>query len=160
MNISEIADEIRRELGSASDVSTPSIAYWLRNHLGDLNDLIGTSFVLQEDSISVLPEISDEEKAIMKKMYNIYFYDTMIRRFLGAAANDIVLEVSSDGATVRTVNKNELSKTYLQMKKAEKEDLDDLIYGYANRSVAPLQVAGDDTIPAPDSTYPSQYNRT
>jgi hypothetical protein len=145
MTTLSIADEIRRELGDSS-VSAPSIAFWLVNHIGDLNNLIQSSFAISADSISISPDLGQEEKSIFKKLYNIYYYEGKIRSFLGAAANDIVLEVSSDGATVRTVNKNELSKTYVQMKKMESEDLKALLAGYAGRSVSFLQVCGDDTI--------------
>jgi len=145
MKVVSIADEIRRELDDSS-LSTPSISYWIVNNIGDLNNLIATSFQVSEDSIDISPELNVDEKAILKKLYSIYFYDKKIRSFLGVASQDIILEVSSDGGTVRTVNKNEISKSYIQMKKLEQESLDKLVKGYNNNSVAPVQVCGDEEL--------------
>lgn len=156
MTILSVADEIRRELADNS-VSTPSICFWLVNNVGSLNNLIGTNFLISSDSINLTPDLSQEEKSIYKKLYNIYFYDKKIREFLGAASNEIVLEVSSDGGTVRTVNKNEISKSYIQMKKLEQETLDKLISSYSSNDFKPLQVCGDERLT--ESSY-AQYNRS
>ena len=61
----------------------------------------------------------------------------------------------------QTNNKNELSKTYLALKKEEYSELTDLINAYKLRKASPLQVAGDDTVraefPSNNEGYP--YNR-
>ena len=55
--------------------------------------------------------------------------------------------MASDGSRVRKINKNELSKTYLALKKEEYSELTDLINAYKLRkSSPPVQVAGDDTV--------------
>jgi len=70
--------------------------------------------------------------------------------------------VASDGSRVRKINKNELSKTYLALKKEEYMELMDLINAYKLRKSSPVQVAGDDTVRGEYATnnnelYP--YNR-
>lgn len=156
MKIHLIADEIFRELGRPSSYSIPSIAFWLRNHIGDLNLLVGTSFAIDTDTISIIPELAEEDKSILKKLFNIYYYGILASQFLGAASQDIVTEVSSDGATVRMVNKNEVSKSYVQLKRDEEAALKDLVKGYNANSITFLQVVGQDTIGAtqrPDTNF-------
>ena len=50
---------------------------------------------------------------------------------------DPVVEVASDGSRVRKINKNELSKTYLALKKEEYSELTDLINAYKLRKASP-----------------------
>ena len=109
----------------------------------------------------VIVSIQPEEAAILKKMYVVHYYDKQIRSTVGAASTDPVVEVASDGSRVRKINKNELSKTYLALKKEEYSELTDLINAYKLRKTSPLQVAGDDTVraefPSNNEGYP--YNR-
>jgi hypothetical protein len=63
---------------------------------------------------------------------------------LGAASTNVLLEVTSDGSTIRTVNRNELAKSYITMKRMEQQGLDDLVINYKAGNFLPAQVAGDD----------------
>ncbi len=151
--IVDISDEIYSELGSPSDLSLPLISYWLQRNIGVLNSLIQTSYSIlitniSPQSIEINPELGEDEKSIYKKAYYIYWYDKLIRANLGAANWDVALEVDSDGATVKTVNKNEIAKTFLMLKKANQEELDELITGYYLNRTTPLAVAGSDDIAA------------
>jgi hypothetical protein len=146
MKVLDIADEIFRELSFPSDISISSISFWLRSNVGSLNNLISTSFAVNSSTLEFDADLTEQEKVILKKLYTIHYYDLKIRSTLGAAANDAILEVSSDGATVRKINKNEVSKTYASIKKQESEDLQKLVNGYKSSAATPLQVAGDDTI--------------
>jgi hypothetical protein len=94
----------------------------------------------------VIVSIQAEEAAVLKKMYIVHYYDQQIRSTVGAASTDPVVEVASDGSRVRKINKNELSKTYLALKKEEYMELVDMINSYKLRKSSPVQVAGDDTI--------------
>jgi hypothetical protein len=96
-------------------------------------------------SSPVIVEIQPEESSILKKMYVVHYYDQQIRSTVGAASTDPVVEVASDGSRVRKINKNELSKTYISLKKEEYSELIDLINAYKLRKASPVQVAGDDT---------------
>ena len=90
--------------------------------------------------------IQPEEASILKKMYIVHYYDQQIRSTVGAASTDPVVEVASDGSRVRKINKNELSKTYISLKKEEYRELTDLVNAYKLRKASPVQVAGDDTL--------------
>ena len=94
-------------------------------------------------------------------LYYVNYYDLKIRATLGAASNDSVIEVASDGARVRKINKNELSKTYASLKKQEYGELSDMITAYKLRLSAPVQVAGDDTTVGSHDPFRTQhFNRS
>jgi hypothetical protein len=109
----------------------------------------------------VIVSIQAEESSVLKKMYIVHYYDQQIRSTVGAASSDPVVEVASDGSRVRKINKNELSKTYISLKKEEYAELTDLINAYKLRKSSPVQVAGDDTVVGRYSlNYEGYYNRT
>ena len=199
MKIVDIADEIFRELGNPSTISIPSIAFWIRSNVGELNNRINTTFKIVDygadayefsgsfvspqyepqafneatgalglsassnngtASTPAIVAIQPEEASILKKMYVVHYYDQQIRSTVGAASTDPVIEVASDGSRVRKINKNELSKTYISLKKEEYSELTDLINAYKLRKASPVQVAGDDTVAGQYSiNYGDSYNR-
>ena len=192
MKIVDIADEIYRELSEPSTISIPSIAFWIRSNVGELNNRINTTFKIRDTNPDIyelsgsfvaasnepqvfneatgalglgdpaIVAIQPEEASILKKMYVVHYYDQQIRSTVGAASTDPIVEVASDGSRVRKINKNELSKTYIALKKEEYSELIDLINAYKLRKSSPVQVAGDDTVVGQYSInydgYP--YNRT
>jgi hypothetical protein len=90
-------------------------------------------------------------------MYNVHYYDQQLRSTLGAASNDPVIEVVSDGSKVRKINKNELSKTYTTLKKQEYGEMIDMVNAYKLRLSAPVQVAGDDTVVGAHTPYRTHH---
>ena len=111
-------------------------------------------------STPAIVAIQPEEASILKKMYIVHYYDQQIRSTVGAASTDPIIEVASDGSRVRKINKNELSKTYIALKKEEYSELIDLINSYKLRKASPIQVAGDDTVAGQYSiNYGGYYNR-
>jgi len=153
MKVIIIAEEIFSELGSPADLGVNAISCWLRANVGALNNQIFTSYTLSDNGSEISPELGLEEKAIFKKMYAVYWYSQQVRNNLGAAAYSFV-SLSQDGDTIQTVNKNELSKSYIQMKRMETEELTSLVSSYKQRSAVPRQVAGDDLVPASAYPYP------
>lgn len=149
MKVVDLATYIIDELGDSDSISIPSVSFWLRagSNLGKLNNAINTSFTLN-DSLEVVDgdgiEITDIEGAIYAQMYYVYFYQRQSTSMLGAAQYDSVVEVSSDGGTIRMLNKNELSKTYNQLRKDAKTLLDDMINSYKFHEYKPQQVVGYD----------------
>ncbi|MAH47098.1 hypothetical protein CMI37_14825 [Candidatus Pacearchaeota archaeon] len=154
MKIVDIADEVYRELAAPTSLSIPAVAYWLRSNIGALNNYINTSYVInattfeieQTDRSDVTSEISEEAKAILKKMYMVHHYDKEIRTNIGAASTDTVIEVSDAGSRVRKINKNEVMKTLANIKKQEHDELQRLIAAFKIKGSAPRQVTGDDTV--------------
>ena len=161
VKIVSIADETYRELASPSDLSIAAISFWLRTNLGQLNNLINTSYALDVNTQELETGLSIEEAVIFKKLYFVHYYDIKIRATLGAASSDSVVEVSSDGARVRKINKNEISKTWMSARNLERDDLTRLVTAYKLTESSPRQVAGDDTITEGNNTRAQDlYNRS
>ena len=76
----------------------------------------------------------------------MHYYDLKIRSTLGAASADPVVEVTSDGASVRKLNRNQTSQLFLSLKKQEMEDYNSLVANYKMLKSKPIQVVGDDTV--------------
>jgi len=150
--IVDVADEVYRELGEPSDISIASVAYWLRTNIGKLNVLLNKPYLINETTLEIYS--SDEpkdpfginEKTIFKKIYTVYYYERLFRNALGAASTDSVIDISQNGFSARKINKNELAKTYSELKKQADAELKILTDKYEINVIAPLQVAGDDTI--------------
>lgn len=150
MKVVDIADEIYRELDSPTDLSIPAISFWIRSNVGALNNYINTKFLINaglevEDSVDENKVLALEEVAILKKMYFIHDYEKKLRSVLGAASLDAVIQISDLGTSIRKVNKNEVGKTFAQVKKQEQEELKNMIAAYKMAASSPRQVAGDDT---------------
>jgi hypothetical protein len=146
MKIVDIADEIFRELDQPTETSIPQIAYWVRVNIGTLNTLIYTEYKIDTTTLEISPDPGIEEKAILKKLYAVHFYDKKIRTSMGANALDAVVEVMSDGAKVRKVNRNQTSQIIVSVRKHEQENLNQLVESYKSLKSPPMQVAGDDTV--------------
>jgi high-affinity K+ transport system ATPase subunit B len=152
MKITDISHEIFTELGSPTTLSIPAIAFWIRSSVGTLNNLINSSFEenasheIEKTIDGVTSEIGRDEVSILKKMYLVHFYDSMIRDSIGAASWNSVIEVSDMNARVRKINKSEIGKTLAQVKKEEQSQLDRLVVHFKSKGGTPLQVAGDDTV--------------
>jgi len=156
--IVSLADEIYRELGNPTDMSIATISFWLRTNLGQLNTLLNITTALDDVTLELEGAgLTVDQGVVFKKLYFIHFYDLKIRSTLGAAGTDPVIEVSSDGARVRKINKNELSKTWLAARSAEEAELTKLVTAYRITACEPIQVAGDDTIAEKENTRLESY---
>lgn len=169
MKVVDIADELYNELGSPSTLSIPAITYWLRSNIGSLSNYLNEVFTLNTTTLDIEKTVNEEkvqidedEKDILKKMYHVHFYDITLRSTISAAGTDSVVEIQTDDTRVRKINKNELTKTYISLKRMEQEELNKLINGYKIKKSAPLQIAGDDTVKGqfPHRTYEDNKNRT
>lgn len=138
MNVTDIADETYRELGNPSGSSIPKIVFWFTSNIGQLNVLIGSCYTAELEIIS--PDLSDIDKVIFKLLYTIYYYDRLIACNLGASAFDWS-EVIEGDTSLRRVSKNEISKTYLQLKKALEDRLNRLIMLKRQGEVLPVSLS-------------------
>lgn len=158
MKVVDIADELHRELGDPTFLSIPAIAYWLRTNIGALNSYINTTFWINSTTFEIeeketdtagleaTVEIGEEERAILKKMYMVHFYEIKLRDNIASLATDTVVSVSDDGSSVTKVNRNEVNRVYQNIKRQEYNELKDLINSFKLTKAAPLQVAGNDTV--------------
>lgn len=146
MKFIDIAIELHEELEAPTDIIPAAIGSWLRYNFSKLNSLINTSLELNVNGTETTPELTQNEKAILKSLYLIHYYDNKVRTNLGAAGTDVVTEISSDGARFRKVNKTEVAKSYIQIRKDEQDHLKELINGYKRIGNIPRAVHGDDDL--------------
>jgi hypothetical protein len=144
--IASIAQEIFEELGEPSDFSISAIAAWLRRNIGGLNNFLNESFSINDQGLEISPALNDIQKYIFKKMYNVHYFDLKIKSVGSLATTDFVT-IKDDIGSVQKVNKNEVLKNYISIRKQEYEELKGLANQYHSNEVYPMQVAGDDTIP-------------
>lgn len=135
MNIVDIADQLFRELQEPDDISIPNIIFWLQSNLNTLNLLIGTSYALDENEV-VVPELGDTESAVLKYLYLIYYYGRLVKISLGAASYSWT-ELNEGDTTIRVVSKNEIAKSYIQLKSALELQLNRLIFSYKQGNISP-----------------------
>jgi hypothetical protein len=112
--IVDIADEIYRELGEPSDVSIPSVAFWLRTNLGKLNILINKRYTINTLDLEI-DVISSEtftitEKSIFKKMYNISYYDRQIINLIGKSRNINLVNTDVSTSGVNSADSIQISE--------------------------------------------------
>lgn len=161
MLIVDLANEVYEELNEDSMISIPSVAFWLRNgtNIGKLNDLINTTFGLNA-SLEIIDSSSNQigfsEAAIYAQLFYVSFYTRKAQSFLGAAGIDNVTNIQSDGGVITFVNRNEIAKTFIQLKKDAKTTLDQLINRYKFYNTRAVQVTGDDLF-IPE--HPLEYGR-
>lgn len=134
----DIADEIYRELDEPEDVSIASISYWLTSNVGKLNGLIDIEVSVVNNEFS--PEIDNDQKVILKKLYEIHYYQRQIKKNLGAASYSSFSEVKEGNRTVRRVNKNEIAKTYKLMVTDLNDELIQLLIAYRMNRADPMQL--------------------
>lgn len=149
MKIVDIANEIYIESGSPTSTNIPVISFWIRGKIGDINNLLFEDFTLNSNYEIVDgggTEIPFEVVSIIKKMYKIYDFEVQIRSNMNALTTDSIIEVQDQGSSVRKVNKNEVSKTFVSLKNTEEESLNRLITAYRMKGAKPLQVVGDDIV--------------
>ena len=151
MYADQIASGIFSDLDSPSNLSVISISSWVRNNIGTLNNYIFTDFVTPTGGVDQIyssgtPTIYLEERegSILKQMYSVKYFERMMQSNLGAASVSVLMELESDGGKIKTVNKNELSKTWLSAKKEAQTELKDLIHYYKMNKSLPRGISGEE----------------
>ena len=111
MKVVDIASELFEELGSPTDTSITAITYWVRSHVGSLNNLVFKDYTVNGTTLEIInsdeAEIGINEVSILKKLYEIYRWDVLIRSRLVALDSDDLIEVTDEGSSVRKVSKND-----------------------------------------------------
>jgi hypothetical protein len=152
MSVSDIATEIFEELNSPTDISVLSIFSWLVGNIGKLNNICGITVALDDTGDEFDRDLSLEEKDIFKLLYLLYYYDRQIKQNLGAAAYDSsIVELREGNRFVRVVNKNEISKSYLQLRAQLQSDLWSLVNAYKTNMLTALSV--DNVLEIPTLPY-------
>ena len=155
MTLADIADEIYLELDEPTDVSSPSITFWLTSNIGKLNNLLGTSFEIVASE--AVPELNEQQKSIYKILYFIHYYKRQVNSNLGAAGYAAIAEVKEGNRTVRRTNKTEVAKNYRSVVADYNDDLMQQLMAYKMNQCTPEQfVVGNPILTEGVDGYP--YN--
>lgn len=154
MKVVDLATQIFFELSEPSYLTIPSVAYFIRGKVGAINNLLFEDFYIEETSgqFEILhsdgSEISEEACSVILSLYKVHDFGVQVRATLNALANDSIVEFTDNlqGSTIRRSDRNTTSKTYVSLKAAEQENLNDLIGAYRMNHTEPSQIAGDDTV--------------
>lgn len=159
-NLEDIAEEIVTDLNL--DISNAAVVFWIRNNLGQLNNLIYTSYSSNDTDGQISPVIDIESIAILKKIYELHHQTSLIRDNLGASAFSSVVEVSEAGNKVRLVNKTELGKIHADIRSQLADELKNLVNSYLLKQggTAAKSVDGvDGSLPEANFYTSDRYNR-
>jgi len=140
MKLTDLADHVFRNLGEPTDASIPNITFWLEGRIGELNNLINTTIVYDPVTQDFSPELTDEQASIFGLMYSISYFTRLIKVSLGAGAFDWS-EISDGDTTIRRVSRNEMSKTYIQLRNQIQTELNDMIFYYKQNRTVPYSLS-------------------
>lgn len=161
LSITDLANLIwYDELDETDQTTIPEVAFWLRNSgIGKLNNLIFTSFDIDSSTLEITPASSFglEEAIILVQLYLVKYYSLQVTKFLGAVGVNDVIEYNENGMVIRKLNKNEMAKTWIQLRDKTKEDLKDLITGYKISKSTAKSIEGQELNLL--STMLPRYNR-
>lgn len=141
-------------LGEPSNVSVPSICAYFRCDVGELNNLLGTCFQLNNiQGTNYLELVVGQNTgslidrgaiAVYSQMYLVRYYERLIRNFTGIGNVNILVQASSDEGTLRFVDRANLAKIYVQLRKDAEVVLIQMVNKYKQRHQTANQVTGDD----------------
>lgn len=129
MCITNLADQIYKELGEPSDVSVPAIAFWLQRNIYKLNNELLTSYFI-DDNLIITPDLDGGAAAILSLMYQKSYAMLQYNRNLGASGYSSIQEFKEGNRTVRRFNKTELAKLFLQQSRDIQNDINRMVLGY------------------------------
>lgn len=145
-SIGTVASGLWEDMGEPTNVSVSYISGWLSFNIGKLNNWIGTNysgvsngFVSMDYYGNLNSGLGAEELDIYKMLFWYAFYSRALVQSLGAASVDPVIEIQDDSSIIRVINKNELSKTWMQAKKDIQEDITQAVRLYKDNHSNPVQ---------------------
>lgn len=145
----------RNELSESELISVPSLSAYYRANVGDLNNLIGSSYTLNNEpgtanylelvnNGNINSLIDDGAAQIYKYVYLLSYYSRLVRNFTGVGNYQILTEATSDGGTLRFDARLGYAKLYVQLRKDVEETLNRLVNKYKFRNQTAVDVQGDD----------------
>lgn len=126
-----------------SEVNISSISGWLEANIGELNNLLYTSF----SGANV--DLNPEQANIYKHLYLGHYYKKKSRNAIKALAGgsgSAILSIRDEDSSVTFVNSNEISKQFRQISKDNFEEMNRLVNFYNSYQAAPVQVVGKNMV--------------
>lgn len=140
-NIGDLANSIFEYEFDSTGVSLTSISGWLSENIGELNNLLYTSFSGVNGEI---PDLKLEEQNIYKELYLYNFYTKQARNTLRGILDNSsnILSIEDGEQTINFVNRNEVAKVYRGLAQDAQNRLEKLVYAYQSYTSHPRQVGG------------------
>ena len=141
-SISGLANDIFINELDSTGTSVAAISGWFESNLGQLNNVIYTSFSGVDGTV---PGMGLEESSIYKEMYLYHHYTKATRNALRGIANDTngnILSVRDGDNAITFVNKNEVSKVFKGLATDSSAKLGSLVANYNSFQSSPRQVGG------------------
>lgn len=143
MTLTPLAEEVFSDLSEPTDTTVVAITAWMAANLGKLNALTDESFEMV--SADIIPDMDNIQQSILKQLYLVKYWLQKTNANLGAAAYDTpVLEITEGDRTTRLINRNEIAKNFLALKRDANDELLRLITAYKLAKASPVQVIADD----------------
>ena len=151
-NIGDLANSIYVNEFDSTGVTVEAISGWLENNIGQLNNVLYTSFSGENGNVSGL---NLEEQNIYKQMYLYHYYTKQTRNTIRGIANDTngnIISVRDGDNAITFVNKNEVSKVYRSLAQDVYDGLQSSITSYNIYNASPKQVGGLESLPLQSGT--------
>ena len=140
-NIGTLATSIFENEFDSTGITVASISGWLENNVGELNNLLYTSFSGVSGDVSGL---NLEEQNIYQEMFLHHYYKKQTSDTLRGITDNTnnITSVRDGEQTISFVNRNEVSKVYKGLAQDAYDRLQDLVYSYNSYQASPRQVGG------------------
>ena len=151
-NIGDLANSIYVNEFDSTGGTVEAISGWLENNIGQLNNVLYTSFSGENGNVSGL---NLEEQNIYKQMYLYHYYTKQTRNTIRGIANDTngnIISVRDGDNAITFVNKNEVSKVYRSLAQDAYDGLQSSIASYNIYNASPKQVGGIESLPLQSGT--------
>jgi hypothetical protein len=174
MLIVDIANSIILENQVGCSQGIASVAYWCRHQIGYLNTLLYEDFSISQTTQEITkdnpdwytccnlldggnPTVNTEAVAILKQLFKIYNLQLQVQNNMNSIQqNDLIAVNDNFGGTQFTrINRNEVCKTLISMRKDEIAILNDMVGRYNIRRGVVRAIHGDDTETPPFSPFPN-----
>jgi hypothetical protein len=147
-SIGNLANSIFVNEFDSTGVTVDSISGWLENNVGELNNLLYSSFSGTNGNISGL---NLEEQNIYQEMFLHHHYKKQARNTLRGITDNTnnITSVRDGEQTISFVNRNEVSKVYKGLANDAYKRLQYLVYSYNSYQASPRQVGGIESLQQP-----------
>jgi hypothetical protein len=125
------------DLLETDDTTVTKILEWLKNHIGDLNNLIATNYHIIGNDTDI--ELGNDEASIFGMIYLMNYYQRQQKVNLGASAYDWSEVVEAD-TRVRRVSRNEIAKNYRLLANDLRDNMNKMVEYYKKFKCIPASI--------------------
>lgn len=140
LSLSRLSSEIINNY-DLDDFTVGGLNFWIRSNISRLNNYLSTKYYITSEGY-ISPVISDNDKVILFKIFEEYYYNKLAKDATGASNYSVSTEVSENNNFVKLINRTEIHKTYSRLARQSKKELNNLIN--VRTTFEGLAVHGDD----------------